>query len=302
MLLARLNPYNAGSFRLAQPSGAGDSVRMDAMFHGSETRWERRRRRFDEVVCIELWTMRGEGVRMQMVASANEVDVLDEAHNRSWSAIQGWVGDRIPHILKFVRELHEADKVEGDILEIGVHHGKLFFLLSAASRASERCVAIDLFEDQQKNIDHSGKGSLATFNRHLLELFPDFASRVTTISTDSMSLTPATARERLGVKNVRLMSVDGGHTVAHVINDMEIAQELLVSGGVVLLDDFLGVHWPTVTEGFYKYMQIANRRLAPFLIFQNKLFLTTFSEQPATLTRLRRFLDRTLPAEIHSGR
>ncbi|MFK0165300.1 class I SAM-dependent methyltransferase [Rhizobium sp. NPDC090279] len=197
--------------------------------------------------------------------------------------------------------MHDIEDVKGDILEIGVHHGKLFFLLSAASRDNERCVAVDLFEDQQKNLDHSGKGSLDIFNRHLRELFPDYVSRVTAISADSMSLTPVTARQRLGVAGVRLMSVDGGHTVAHVMNDMQIAQELLVTGGVVLLDDFLGPHWPTVTEGFYRYMQIANRRLAPFLIFQNKLFLTTFSEQPEILTRLRGFLDRTLPHEIHSG-
>jgi hypothetical protein len=239
---------------------------------------------------------------MLITASDGQTDVLDAALRLIWKDVHGWVGDRIPHILKFVRELHEADKVEGDILEIGVHHGKLFFLLAAASRDTERCVAVDLFEDQQKNLDHSGKGSLTIFEQHLQNFFPELVPRVTAISADSMSLTPATARERLGTKGVRLMSVDGGHTVAHVVNDMEIAQELLVSGGVVLLDDFLGVHWPTVTEGFYKYMEVANRRLAPFLIFQNKLFLTTFSDQPATLTKLRGFLDRTLPKEIHSGR
>ncbi len=239
---------------------------------------------------------------MQMAAVSGDVDVLDVTLRKAWSEVHGWVGDRIPHILKFVRELHTADNVTGDILEIGVHHGKLFFLLAAASRDDEHCVAVDLFEDQQKNLDHSGKGSLSIFSQHLEKLFPEYASRVTAISADSMSLTPVTAREKLGVTGVRLMSVDGGHTIAHVVNDMHIAQELLVPGGVVLLDDFMGVHWPTVTEGFYRYMQVANRRLAPFLIFQNKLFLTTFSEQPATLTKLRSYLDRTLPTEIHSGR
>jgi hypothetical protein len=239
---------------------------------------------------------------MQTATANDKVDMLDVTLRRIWNDVHGWVGDRIPHVLKFVRDLHEADQVQGDILEIGVHHGKLFFLLMAASRDNERGVAVDLFEDQQKNLDHSGKGSLSIFNQHLETHFPDFVQRVAAISADSMSITPTTARERLGVQNVRLMSVDGGHTVAHVVNDMGLAQELLVPGGVVLLDDFLGVHWPTVTEGFYKYMQTVNRRLAPFLIFQNKLFLTTFSEQPATLIGLRKYLDQTLPTEIHSGR
>jgi hypothetical protein len=239
---------------------------------------------------------------MLTTAKDGQTDVLDAALRLIWTDVHGWVGERIPFILKFVRELHDADNVEGDILEIGVHHGKLFFLLAAASRDTERCIAVDLFEDQQKNLDHSGKGSLTIFDQHLRSFFPELAPRVTAVSADSMSFTPATVRERLGTNGVRLMSVDGGHTVSHVMNDMQIAQELLVSGGVVLLDDFFGVHWPTVTEGFYKYMDVANRRLAPFLIFQNKLFLTTFSDQPATLTKLRGFLDRTLPKEIHSGR
>jgi hypothetical protein len=51
-----------------------------------------------------------------------------------------------------------------------------------------------------------------------------------------------------------------------------------VPGGILALDDYMSVHWPGVTEGFYRFMQSQNRRLKPFLYFQNKLFLTTVSE------------------------
>lgn len=94
----------------------------------------------------------------------------------------------------------------------------------------------------------------------------------------------------------------GGHNVKHVINDMSLAQELIVPGGVILLDDFLGPHWPRVSEGFFEYMRVANRRLAPFLIFQNKLFLTTYSEHPQFSAKFRKLIDRAVGSEIHTRR
>src|SRR5262249_15983947 len=137
------------------------------------------------------------------------------------------------------------------------------------------------------------------FEGHMRAHFPDMLDRVKIVACDSMSITPGTAAAMLSGR-VRLFSVDGGHTVAHVVNDLSIAQEVLVSSGIVLLDDFLGPMWPSVSEGFFKYMSIANRRLAPFLIFQNKLFLTTFSEQEHVLQGLRDHLDKTVGAEIHN--
>lgn len=230
------------------------------------------------------------------------VDRLDDIHRLVWANIQGWVGDRIHHILRFVREYHDAENIRGNIAEIGVHHGKLFFLLAAIARSDEQCIAIDLYEDQEKNLDKSGNGSLAIFTSHLNGHFPQLKSQVRAVQADSMALTPAGVRARLGIDNARLFSVDGGHTVAHVVNDLEIAQELIVPGGVILLDDFLGPLWPSVTEGYFRYVQTANRKLAPFLIFQNKLFLTTYSEHPVVLARLRVYLDNLVGAEIHSRR
>ena len=99
---------------------------------------------------------------------------------------------------------------------------------------------------------------------------------------------------------VHVFSVDGGHTINHVVNDLNIAQDVLVSRGCVMLDDFFGRVWPTVTEGFFKFMEGHNRRLAPYLIFQNKLFLTTFSEHESVLSQLRNYLDERIGDEIHT--
>ncbi len=87
-------------------------------------------------------------------------EAIQEANNISWQNIEGWVGDRIHHILQFVAAHHDREAVHGDIAEIGVHHGKLFFIMSAMLRPGETSVAVDLFDDQDKNVDRSGCGSM----------------------------------------------------------------------------------------------------------------------------------------------
>jgi hypothetical protein len=64
----------------------------------------------------------------------------------------------------------------------------------------------------------------------------------------------------------------------------------------------MSVHWPGVTEGFYSFMQTGNRRLKPFLYFQNKLFLTTISEHAPCLQQFRTGIEAICGDEFRSGR
>lgn len=40
-----------------------------------------------------------------------------------------------------------SNKIVGGLAEIGVHHGKLFFLLALSRQVGEKSLAIDLFEE-----------------------------------------------------------------------------------------------------------------------------------------------------------
>jgi hypothetical protein len=239
--------------------------------------------------------------RLAVLQGGDMSDRVDRANKIVFPNVQGWVGGRIFQVINFIDDLHTIRDIRGDIAEIGVHHGKLFFLMASILRSDERCIGVDLFDEQDKNIDGSGGGcsSIAMFNQNLVSYFPDLAEQVFMLSRDSMSITPHSARSILRTDGVRLFSVDGGHTPAHVINDMAIAQEVIVPFGVVMLDDFLGPAWPSVTEGLFAYMARSNVRLAPFLIFQNKLFLTTFSEHKLMLLALRQNVEKTVGVEIH---
>ncbi len=224
-----------------------------------------------------------------------------EANQLVFENIDGWVGDRIWTICEFLKFDQNAHGIQGGIAEIGVHHGKLFFLIAHIGGESSSLIALDLFDDQDKNVDGSGEGSCLKFESHLQAHFPYLKDRVKSVPADSMSLTSSDI-SNIFQEKIRVFSVDGGHTVAHVVNDLCIAQETLASRGSVLLDDFFGPVWPSVTEGFFLFMHSYNRRLAPYLIFQNKLFLTTFSEQSLVLQALHSYVEKLVGDEFHSGR
>src|SRR5437868_3109662 len=121
------------------------------------------------------------------------------------------------------------------------------------------------------------------------------------VQRDTTSFSPAEMRELFGKTGVKFFSVDAGHTAQHTRNDLRLVQEVLVPYGVVALDDYMSVHWPGVTEGFYQFVDSANRRLKPFAYFQNKLFLTRASEHASWLEQFRAAIHTKYRDEVRAA-
>jgi hypothetical protein len=66
-------------------------------------------------------------------------------------------------LLQVVDNAQRAAGIGGPVAEIGVHHGQLFIAMKLLQRPGEASVAIDLFEDQDANIDKSGEGDRDQF-------------------------------------------------------------------------------------------------------------------------------------------
>src|ERR1700759_4545612 len=66
-------------------------------------------------------------------------------------------------ILEVLDRAQRGRQVSGAVAEIGVHHGRLFIGLHLLQRGTGKSVAIDLFGDQERNIDNSGNGNLEKF-------------------------------------------------------------------------------------------------------------------------------------------
>ena len=227
---------------------------------------------------------------------------LAHFNSRIYGHVEGWLGDRMAQIIGVIGTILDANSVRGHVVEFGVHHGLFLFLLNALRNEDEQCFAIDVFEKQSLNVDRSGSGSLTAFRSHLDNLMGPQGRFFRIVQRDTLSFSTVEATELFGKIGVKILSVDAGHTIQHACNDLHLAQEILVPGGIIAFDDYMSPHWPGVTEGFYRFMNSENRRLKPFMYFQNKLFLTTVSEHGSCLQQFRMAIEVICPDEIRTLR
>lgn len=182
--------------------------------------------------------------------------------------VTGFLQPEILLMLDVLNSAQRAKQISGAVAEIGVHHGKLFIGLRLLQRSGEKSVAIDIFGDQELNVDGSGHGNLEKFvnNVNLWASMDD----VVIHQGDSTQLEPQKLRELAG-GDIRFFSVDGGHTEEIVFSDMKLAEATLADGGIVIADDVFNEQWPGVAVGTLRYLE-DGAKLAPFLIGFNKVF------------------------------
>ena len=240
--------------------------------------------------------------KRRLAVNATRQQRLEDFNTHIYGHVEGWLGDRMWQIVDVIGAILDANGVHGNIAEFGVHHGRFLFLLNALRHDDEICFAIDVFDEQRLNVDGSGRGSLAAFRSHVETLMAAQCDAFKIVQRDTMSFSTSEVVDLFGKKGVKVFSIDAGHTIQHTFNDLCLAQEVLVAGGIVALDDYMSPHWPGVTEGFYRFTGSANRRLRPLSYFQNKLFLTTVSEHGAYLQQFRTAIEAICGDEVRSGR
>lgn len=173
-------------------------------------------------------------------------------------------------VLGVLDTAQRARRVTGSVAEIGVHHGRLFIGLHLLQRGSGTSVAIDLFGDQELNIDKSGNGNLDKFTDNVA--LWSTTDGLVLHQGDSTKLTPDVLLDK-AAGPIRFFSVDGGHTEEIVYSDMRLAEETLADGGIVIADDIFNQQWPGVAVGTLKYLD-DGAKLAPFAIGFNKVYFT----------------------------
>ena len=189
--------------------------------------------------------------------------------------VGGWVERLVFHAVDAVQRVHDQLRLNGSMVEIGVHHGKFFLALDQIRADDERAFALDLFSAQQElNLDRSGLGDEIAFEAHLRTYSRSPASTRLVVG-DSTVLTHDPDLRR-AMRPCRLLSLDGGHMRHQALSDLRLAETVLVHGGVVFVDDVMKAKWPGVTEAIYAYLREASS-LAPFAYVGGKLLLTTYS-------------------------
>lgn len=163
-----------------------------------------------------------------------------------------------------------TDKSAG-ALEIGIHHGQFFIALNQLVSDTHTSYAVDVFNRQDLNIDSSGEGNYQQFIDNLKLYDRHQGSNVRVLPGDS---TDRTVFSNMG--QFHYISVDGGHTPEHVVNDLIVAADLVTNNGIVIVDDYFNHWWPSVTEGIAKYL-LTTPTLVPFATSKNKMWMCKLS-------------------------
>jgi hypothetical protein len=194
------------------------------------------------------------------------MQVTPQNYWRHCKRIEGWLEPESMTLLQAIHDEQIMTGVEGNLVEIGVHHGRLFILLCLLARPNERAAAVDVFEAQHLNVDASGKGDRQILEANLRRF--GVSARADIISKSSLDVQPS----ELGPP-VRLFSIDGGHTTEIVLNDLALAEKVMARGGVVVLDDAFQPLYPGVATGLALHL-LGESALVPFAVSNEKVLLT----------------------------
>jgi hypothetical protein len=192
-----------------------------------------------------------------------------EDYKQNFDVVQGWADPKLFDTVQIMADC--GINRRGGVAEIGVHHGKFFILLNQVTEITDVSYAIDVFGMQHLNIDKSGEGNKSIFMQNLADYDKHKGANTVILEMDSLSFS-----SQVIPSSLRFISIDGGHTVEHTINDLKIAERLIANEGVIILDDIMGVYWCGVTEGYIKY-SMTHPTIVPFAMGHNKLYLCKLS-------------------------
>ena len=124
---------------------------------------------------------------------------------REIKRLDGWFSEEAALLLAFLDSLQKQNQIEGDLFEIGVHHGKSALYLHRFLAEGEQLRVCDLFGEQEKNISHSGSGDKQQFLDNYAKLTDGGNIAVFEKFSNELSV------EEIGT-NYRMFHVDGGHS------------------------------------------------------------------------------------------
>lgn len=185
--------------------------------------------------------------------------------------VEGWLRQPGLILIDTIDRLQREQAITGHVAEIGVHHGRLFILLSMLRRDDENAVALDLFENQHLNVDASGMGDRGRFMANLRKWDPRWRD-VRIETANSWDIDGAKLRALAGGP-LRLVSVDGGHTAELTFHDLTTAVDSLAPGGVVILDDCFNEIFPAVAQGAQEFFR-QRSDVTPFVAAGNKTLIS----------------------------
>jgi len=147
--------------------------------------------------------------------------------------------------------------IEGNLFEIGVFKGRSASILCQHLRPTEELWLVD-FSDFLSEAQNNLKALLTP------------GVRFEHCKSSALWLKADLAAKR---RTFRWIHIDGDHTGEAVVNDLNLAADLLSDGGLVCVDDFFNPVYPQITAAVYAWLTTHPFELELILCGQNKAYL-----------------------------
>ncbi len=183
----------------------------------------------------------------------------DSAFEARWLAaegIEGWFNRPSALTWNFLLCMQRFLRIEGNMVELGVWHGKSLIHSLAHCQPGEHHLAIDAEERPGLK---ATLGSLADNDRLVFR-----RSRSCADGLDALVPGP-----------YRWIHVDAGHDHKSVWDDLTTWAPKLADAGILVLDDFFNFRWAEVSDALFKYLYASKHNLAPLCMGWNKAYFTT---------------------------
>lgn len=215
--------------------------------------------------------------------------------------VAGWLSPLDVAVFTSVLVAQATTSIEGDLAEIGVWQGKSAILLSHFVNRGETLYAVDVFDlyypGEVPASPAKPYANPAVFEENLSA--HGCAEAVTAIASDTRHDPDLVGK--LAGRGVRFFHIDGGHSYDHVVADCSTALAAIAESSVIVLDDFMQIDNPPVTEAIVDTFRGAPNGLVPFATTRKKLYLASrevvpeywrclFALVPAAVTRKRPIL------------
>ncbi|MGR3933975.1 class I SAM-dependent methyltransferase [Streptomyces sp. BRA346] len=189
---------------------------------------------------------------------------------RSLNDVKGWFPSLDQVLFDFFLRRQERLGEHGDLMEMGAYMGKSAIFTAAYLRADERFTVCDLFDAEDapdENNAAEARKSYSTLTRTAFEQnYLAFHDELPDIIQGTTSVVPSLVDD----DTCRFVHVDASHLYEHVEGDIGAARDVLLPGGIVVLDDFRSEHTPGVAAAAWE--AVFNRGLRPICLTTQKMY------------------------------
>lgn len=167
--------------------------------------------------------------------------LLEQRYSLNFNKIDGWFLFSFIKEMKILNDIHNNLNIQGNILEIGVYHGKSFIPFSFLLKKDEQIIGVDCFQKQEFNSGYSylcsKKRVELNIKKIYLDKFKDLNYKL--IQSNSKDLTHDDYINFIDNKlPYRIIYIDGGHDKNTCDIDLRNASKILCNKGFLIIDDY----------------------------------------------------------------